>query len=329
MTLLVLLALLVPGSFVQASQIVIVNNDPPGEGLNDPDSRDPVGGNSGTTLGEQRLIVLESAAALWAGQFDLTVEIRAGATFEALDCDQTGAVLGSAGPNRIARNFSGAPVADTWYTVAQADTLRGSSFLAADEEHIGTTFNVSLDESDPNCLGGNSWYYGLDGNVPSGTVPLFPVVLHELAHGLGFLTFVDFETGERLNGFNDAYMLFLRDNERGKLWPEMTNQERVDSALNDPRVVWTGPNVEDQSDMVTATSAFDDGRLRVHAPDELEPGSSISHFTPAADPPLLMEPSLNAGVFDQLDLTPALFADIGWPMSVIVDLIFGDRFEQQ
>jgi hypothetical protein len=47
------------------AQIVIINVDPPGAGLNDPTPAAPVGGNTGTTLGQQRLIVLEHAAAIW------------------------------------------------------------------------------------------------------------------------------------------------------------------------------------------------------------------------------------------------------------------------
>lgn len=106
----------------------------------------------------------------------------------------------------------------------------------------------------------------------------------------------------------------------------MSDAERAQSATNNPNVVWTGSAVDGQSGMVTNPGAFSDGRIRMHAPEKLSPGSSISHWTSDANPPLLMEPSLQAGVFNQLDLTPALFEDIGWPMSG--GLIFRDRFEQ-
>ncbi|MFH1754901.1 MAG: hypothetical protein ABIA59_04285 [Candidatus Latescibacterota bacterium] len=42
---------------VNATSIVINNNDGPGEGFNDPTAVSPVGGNPGTTLGAQRLSV--------------------------------------------------------------------------------------------------------------------------------------------------------------------------------------------------------------------------------------------------------------------------------
>lgn len=41
----------------QAADIVPINNDPAGQGLNDPTPISPQGGNSGTTVGEQRRIV--------------------------------------------------------------------------------------------------------------------------------------------------------------------------------------------------------------------------------------------------------------------------------
>lgn len=314
-----------------AANFIIVNLDDAGEGLNDSTAVPPVGGNSGETLGEQRMIVLEEAAARWAEFLALSVDIRVGANFDVLDCSETSGTLGSAGPNFVDRDFDGAPNAETWYPIALADTLRSSSeeLLGAGEEHIGSTYNVKLDDGDSSCLGGATWYYGLDGNVPSGEIPLFPVVLHELGHGLGFTTFVNLETGEKFSGddnspeFDDAFMQFLRDQETGKEWPAMTDQERADSALNDPDVVWTGPNVDEQSGIVTASAAFNGGLLRMHAPAEFEPGSSIAHWTPDADPPLLMEPSKESGVFDQVDLTPALLEDIGWPL-----IIFSDRFEE-
>ena len=49
-----------------AAQFVIVNADFPGEGFNDPTPAAPVGGNPGTTLGEQRLNVFLRAAGVVA-----------------------------------------------------------------------------------------------------------------------------------------------------------------------------------------------------------------------------------------------------------------------
>src|SRR5438093_8524133 len=47
---------------VEAATITVINNDGPGEGLNDPTPVAPVGGNTGTTRGQQRLIAFQRAA---------------------------------------------------------------------------------------------------------------------------------------------------------------------------------------------------------------------------------------------------------------------------
>ena len=59
------LVLVCAAATVQAATITIVNGDGPGEGFNDPTPVAPVGGNTGTTLGEQRQIVFEAAATIW------------------------------------------------------------------------------------------------------------------------------------------------------------------------------------------------------------------------------------------------------------------------
>ncbi|HWJ54583.1 MAG TPA: hypothetical protein VNR90_00180, partial [Vicinamibacterales bacterium] len=52
------------------AQFVIVNINLPGEGFNDPTPVAPVGGNTGTTLGAQRLIAFTYAASLWSARLD-------------------------------------------------------------------------------------------------------------------------------------------------------------------------------------------------------------------------------------------------------------------
>ena len=88
----------VPPSVARAATFVIINNDAPGQGLNDPAPATPVGGNTGTSLGAQRLIAFQYAANLWGTRLSSSVTIQVGATFTPLACSDTSAVLGSAGP---------------------------------------------------------------------------------------------------------------------------------------------------------------------------------------------------------------------------------------
>src|SRR5262245_2839326 len=55
------------------------------------------------------------------------------------------------------------------------------------------------------------------------------------------------------------------------------------------------------------------GRLRLYAPDPVDPGSSISHWDLPATPDLLMEPFIGPGAeIGELDLTVEQLEDIGW-----------------
>ncbi|MEM8994305.1 MAG: PA domain-containing protein, partial [Acidobacteriota bacterium] len=196
--------------------------------------------NPGTTLGELRVNVLERAAEIWADQLisDVPIVIQAQTASQA--CDATSAVLASAGAAVVFQNFANAPLADTWYHGALANSIAGVD-LDPGAPDITTQFNINLDE-DPICLGGDGWYYGFDFNQGDQT-DLLAVMLHEYGHGLGFANFINEGSGALFNGLPDIYSTFTRDLETGEDWNDMTNVERIASAINDPDVVWTGANV--------------------------------------------------------------------------------------
>ena len=223
-----------------AATITIVNLDGAGEGFNDPTLATPVGGNPGTTIGQQRLNLFNHAAAIWGNLLPSNVEIRVEARFNPQTCDANSAVLGSAGPINVFRDFTGAKFAGTWYHAALANRLAGVD-LAPSTNDISATFNSSVDNNN-NCLSGTNWYYGFDGN--EGTdVELLPVLLHEMGHGLGFSSFTNASTGVQLQGFPDIYGLFMLDNTSGLHWNQMSNAQRAASAVNTGNVVWDGTAV--------------------------------------------------------------------------------------
>ncbi|MFN0102839.1 MAG: PA domain-containing protein [Bryobacteraceae bacterium] len=234
-----LLAAAMPAGLQAAATIVIVNNDGPGEGFNDPTPVAPVGGNSGTTLGQQRLIAFQSAADVWGASLTSNVTIPVRANFDPLTCTATSAVLGSAGPITVSRDFTNAPLAGTWYHAALANKRFGSDIVAA-EPDIAARFNSNLGQA--NCLTGVFFYLGLDNNHGT-NIDLVTVVLHEFGHGLGFSTTTNGSTGAQLQGFPSSYDHFLLDLTTSLGWTAMTNAERAASAINARKVVWTGPQV--------------------------------------------------------------------------------------
>lgn len=447
------LALAATAPAARAATIVIVNNDGPGEGFNDPTPVTPVGGNPGTTLGAQRLFIFRQAASIWGAILPSNVTIQVLAQMNPQTCSATSGVLGSAGARTVYSDFPGAPFTNMWFCQALANKLSGGD-LDPTIEDINATFNSDVDNS--TCLGAVSWYYGIDGQ--EGTdIEMLPVVLHELGHGLGFQTFTNTSTGAFLNGIRDVFAHYLLDRSSNLHWDQMgNNNTRKNSAINTGNLVWDGPYVSaralnflqhepqvhvtapasiagdyvgagasfgpaltlggvtanvvlvidsvaptsdgcdpilngaalagkialidrgacnftvkvaaaqaagavgvivannvagapigmsgtdptitipslmvSQADgttiknaltgnTVTATLRGDPAKLagwhtsggvKMYAPNPLEPGSSVSHFDTSAIPDLLMEPAINSGLHDDVDLTQQAMIDIGW-----------------
>lgn len=221
--------------------ITIVNVNAPGVGFNDAAPATPVGGNTGTTVGEQRLIAFQFAANIWGANLDSTVELKVNAQFTALSCTANSGVLGSAGATGSTANFSNAEFTDTWYPVTLASKRAGTD-LSGGGVHINANFNSNLGTT--GCLESSAWYYGLDTNQPAGQINLVAVVLHELGHGLGFsLGPTSLTTGAHAQALPSIYERKLFDIGIGKSWLEMTDAERVSSAINPGNVVWTGSQV--------------------------------------------------------------------------------------
>ncbi|MCD2516135.1 peptidase [Massilia sp. G4R7] len=229
------------GAAQAAATIVIVNQNAPGEGFNDPTPATPVGGNRGTTLGQQRLNAFQHAANIWGATLTSTVTIRIGASFVPLSCNASGAVLGSAGAYEIWSDFPNAPRTNTWYPSALASKLANTDLTAATDPHIIARFNSRLGLF-PDCLPGSPFYLGLD-NRHGGQIDLVTVLLHEMAHGLGFQTFTDDFRGELFFGIPSIWDYYLVDNRNNTAWVNLTDAQRAASAVAWRGLSWNGPIV--------------------------------------------------------------------------------------
>lgn len=292
-----------------AASVLVIARDGAGEGFNDPTPVTPVGGNRGTTLGAQRFIAFEYAAELWAATVRSPVQIRISATFDPLSCSAGSTTLGVAGPVSVFRDFAGAPRANTFYPSALADSLAGMD-LAPDEDDIDATFNSAFGSTCPFPAG---WYYGLDGNAPGEDSDFVTVALHELGHGLGFITFVDVDTGERFQGRDDVFLTFLLDARSNKTLDTMTNAQRRSAIEATGSLVWNGAAVRAESGVLD-TGADGQGRVRMYAPAFAQAGSSASHWSDALSPLELMEPFFESPLHD-VGLAAAAFTDLGWQLA--------------
>ncbi|MDT3778878.1 FG-GAP-like repeat-containing protein [Nitrospira sp. MA-1] len=280
-----------------AATIVIVNKDSPGEGFNDPAPFTPVGGNTATTLGQARLKAFEYAANILAQGLVSTVGIRVDARIDSLGAG----ILGSAGPNTVHRNFPNAPVANTWYVQSLANKFAEQD-LDLTTSDISATFSANF----------TNWYFGLDANPPAGQFDFVTVVLHEIIHGLGFLSLVDALTGETFLGGNDAFMRWLEHHGASPAdYLSMTDLQRQSANVSWQNLHFVGASLQGASGTLTAGRT--NTHVQMYAPNPVELGSSVSHFTNTIKPDQLMEPGIASGrAIHDLGLAQPLLQDLGW-----------------
>lgn len=298
---------------LMAANFLIQVDDASGEGFNDPAAFTPVGGNNATTLGEARLNVFREAARLWGVLIaeNLTITVIAG--FEPMDCNNTTGTLGGAGPESFyLRN-------GYWYPGPLFGALTGRSALAT----ITASFNSRVGSS--GCLGGRPFYYGLDHQPGAAhAADLLEVLLHEFAHGLGFISalggdgagIADRNGIDRLSIFDK----FVYDETQGLYWNQMgSNAQRSTSARNDGHLVWNGANVNNQLGVLVAGKT-DEGHVRLYAPAVWDETSSIAHWDLSVTPSLLMEPYATGSTHGYTDLTTCVLYDLGWTGSYCPDV---------
>ena len=280
-------------------------------GLNDNTTVTPIGGNSGTTLGQQRQNVIHFAARLLEQVIDSNIPIVIDAEFDSLSCSSNSAILGFGGPStaHYGNTSSNYPFANTYYVQALANSIIGNDLSSTSD--ITLTFNSDIDNNS-NCLANRNWYYGLDGGGSAQDIDFLSTVLHETLHGLGFLTLSNVTNGSLFNNRNDIFIRQLEDHSKSKTWNQMTNAERAASATDDPDLHWIGSNV--QAAIGSLTSGTNQGHMRMHAPSVIDSGSSVSHFSASASPFELMEPTLTQAA-NSIGLAKAVLKDIGWTTS--------------
>jgi PA domain-containing protein len=282
---LALAGLLVSAAIADAgpAQFVIVNANAPGVGLNDPTPAAPIGGNTGTTLGQQRLIALEHAAAIWGARLESSVPIRVYTQFAPLG---TG-IVGSASPGWIYRDFPNAPLPGVFYPSALANKFAGVDVDTTPGE-FGDDMAVTLSTE-------FDFYLGLD-NDAGPRIDLVTILLHEVGHGLGVVSWAGISDGR------DAYSRYLLDTTLGLTWSEMTGAQRAESSTRWRGLVWNGERVTTALPAVlsygTPTLAVTSPAAlarayeykaayfgpRIGAPDVAGPIVEVTACSPIADP---------------------------------------------
>ncbi|HYG38566.1 MAG TPA: T9SS type A sorting domain-containing protein [Cytophagales bacterium] len=243
---------------------------------------------------EEAKITFEYAAGIWETFLNSPVPIRV----KVIWSDKTNA-LATTGPTTLYMNFEGSRFVNVWYPVALAEKLAKKELNPVSEPDIEILINKNYD-----------WYYGTDGNVPSDKLDLLTIVLHEIAHGLGFISSASVYEKQGIIGedsFYYIYDLFLK-REDGLFLTELPNPsyELLDAYQNNSLFF--------QLSSITSLNQFP----RINAPSYFIHGESISHLDELAYP-IGNENSLLSAKFSfgesihvLGDVLSGILVDIGW-----------------
>lgn len=289
------------------ADIIIVNQNDPDEGLNDPSERTPIGGNTGETLGEQRLNVLFEAARILNESLDIKYDVHVGSQFTVLPCSGDGTVLGQAGASDYYLDYSNGSVVP--YALANHildRDLNGSGL------EIDTQFNSALDNQN-GCTAGLSWYYGFD-SAPDGGTSFLSVVLHEIVHGMGFIGLMGSSAHSPFSwpDGKEGFSLLSKNLGRAGLsatLDEMTRGQRIIAMTSGDRLTWKGDSANNKTS--NYSSGVNQNEIQFYAPSSFDSGSSLSHFDVDLAPDELMEP-IYTDTFSDIGLSLEVLIDIGW-----------------
>ena len=236
---------------------------------------------------------VQAAVDIWSENFASTVPVNVNVKWGS---SSSYGVLASASAKNNFSNFNGAPDKTLYYASALANALAGR-----DLDPTSPEIEILITSNAP-------WYYGTDGNCPARSFDLVSVILHEMGHGLGFVSgnyydaFSGFGRVDQPTPF-DAYAQ-LPD---GRRLADMPSPSLEAGKAMTSDLVWSGEN---------AVKANNGIKPKLYTPSTYEPGSSISHldeatFSQSVDN-AVMTPNLDSGEVFHLPgpLVLAMFEDM-------------------
>ena len=236
---------------------------------------------------------IQAAVDIWSENFASTVPINVNVKWGS---SSSYGVLASASAKNNFSNFNGAPDKTLYYASALANALAGR-----DLDPTSPEIEISITSNAP-------WYYGTDGICPARSFDLVSVILHEMGHGLGFVSgnyyepFSGFGRVDQPTPF-DAYAQ-LPD---GRRLADMPSPSLEAGKAMTSDLFWSGEN---------AIKANNGIKPKLYTPSIYEAGSSISHldeatFSKSVDN-AVMTPNLDSGEVFHLPgpLVLAMFEDM-------------------
>ena len=219
---------------------------------------------------------VQAAVDIWAANFQSSVPIKVEATWGR---SQVYGLLGSARPGNYFNNFVNAPDVTLWYPSALANSLAGRDLDKNNPEMV-IQVNSAAD-----------WDLTNDGKTSKNEYDLQSVFIHEIGHGLSFLSTDSYDPYFGYGSIDqptpfDAY-LQVADGRRLSDLPSPSIE--LGKALTST-LVWSGTK---------GVAANGGVKPKLYTPSRYENGSSVSHLDEAtfggSGVNSLMTPSLDPG----------------------------------
>jgi len=217
----------------------------------------------------------QAAVDIWSANFASKVPITIDATWSR---SSSSGILGSARPGNFYAGFDGAPDASLWYPSALANALAGKDLESDNPEMVIQVNSVA------------SWNTRNDGSPQINEYDLQSVFLHEMGHGLGFLSTDSYDS---LFGFGSIdqptpYNAYAQLPDGRRLSDLPSPSLELGKALTST-LVWSGE---------LGIAANGGTKPLLYTPARYEEGSSVSHLdekTYSTTINRIMTPNLDAG----------------------------------
>jgi hypothetical protein len=219
---------------------------------------------------------VQAAVDVWAANFSSSVPITVDASWGR---SSSWGILGSARPTNFYSGFAGAPDPSLWYTSALANSLAGKDLDKANPEMI-----IQVNS-------GAAWNTRGDGAPSTTEYDLESVFLHEIAHGLGFLSNDSYDSYYGVASLDQPtpYDAYAQTSDGRRLADLPSPSLELAQALTSS-LVWAGP---------LAIKANNGVKPKLYTPTRYEAGSSTSHLDEATFSKTgldsVMTPNLDAG----------------------------------
>ena len=185
---------------------------------------------------------------------------------------------------------------DVWYANAEANQVARQAYTNGSSMTLNINMNTTWDWSTT--------------NKASGTESFYTTAIHEIGHGLGFLSDINTNTGA-YNGGATAFDAYLTLGTGTNYLISMTNNADRLAAITSANIYFNGYN---------ATNNLG-GPVSIYAPSAYEDGSSMSHLNTnvSLTQSLIMYPSAttNPENFSYSSMELGIYQDLGYSITAV------------